>query len=69
MKMIHAEHMRRIKWEYEWGVNEIVFMCLTLPIPYLICYLLWFLYMSFRSMDYSDIIELTKVLVSIFGQE
>ena len=34
-------------------------MCLTLPIPYYICYLLW-LYLSFRSMGYSDIIELAK---------
>ena len=65
MKILHAEHMRRSKCGNEWGVNEIMVMCLTLPTPYYICYLLWLLYLSFRSMDYSDIIELTKVLSEI----
>ena len=60
MKILHAEHMRRIKWENEWGVNENA-MCLTLPIsfPYMLTFVL--LYLPIRSMDYSDIIELTKL--------
>ena len=63
MKIPHTEHMRRSKCGNEWGVNEMMVMCPTSPTPYYICYLLWLLYLSFRSMGYSDIIELAKVLI------
>ena len=44
---------------HEWGVNENVYVLgLTYSSYYMLTFVL--LYLSFGSMDYSDIIELTK---------
>ena len=62
MKILHAEHMRRSKCERmrcEW--NNVFVLSLTYSLYYMLPFVVFVL--SFRSMDYSDIIELTKVLI------